>query len=107
MGLGWASSPEEKSNYVGVWGVRIELSHILGARWWEGEVEGSQAGLGARGRKVKGERGKWKQTKEKRRARWREPQPEICCTFCDQMWYVSVMSPATFLFWRVAGRKTS
>lgn len=55
MGLGWASSPEEKSNYVGVLGVRVELSHILGPRWWEGEVEGSQAGLGARGRKVKAE----------------------------------------------------
>lgn len=62
--------------------MRIELSHILGARWWEGEVEGSQAGLGARGRKVKGERGEWKQTtKEKRRARWREPQPETVALF--------------------------
>lgn len=44
-------------------GVRVELSHMLGAGWWEGEVEGSQACLGARGRKVKGK--SWNKGKEK------------------------------------------
>lgn len=43
--------------------MRVELSHILGPRRWEGEVEGGQAGLGARGTKVKGGCGELEQRK--------------------------------------------
>lgn len=93
--------PQEQSKIRVGFGVKVELSHMLGAR--EGaEVEGGQAGLGVGRRKVKRESGT-----EKRRATVEGPHPQSCCTFYNQMWCVSVTSPAIFPFWRVAGQKTS